>query len=184
MIVRKEKIYYPSEIMKDRKKLINTEVKEFGMLSMYSYNILLKQISADVYDSINKLKEWDSFRIKGSLYTHYTLGFFVPRKKDLRNMISLGLDNGKIAFDNYRRVLEGIDINDDSRCLDDIRILVEQTYNADIYTDNYDDYMSNLMARIATKYDDGDFNYNYLGEMNKRRDKVLSLEKEYSLNKK
>ena len=99
-------------------------------------------------------------------------------------MILLGLDSGTIAFDNYKKVLEGLDITNDTRKLDDIKVLIEQLYNAEVYADNYDDYMNNLMARNLTKYLDGDYNYNYLVEMEERRDKVLSLEKEYSLNKK
>ena len=99
-------------------------------------------------------------------------------------MILLGLDSGKIAFDNYKRVLEGLDITNDTRSLSDLKILIEQLYNAEVYTDNYDDYMNNLMARNLTNYLKGDYNYNYLVEMKARRDKVLELEKNYSLNKK
>ena len=180
----KEKINYPLEIMKDRKELIDKEISTNGNLSVNNYNILLKQIGVDIYDSINNLKEWNSFTIKGSLYVRSTLGVFIPRKRELRNMILLGLDSGKVAFDNYKIVLEGLDITNDTRSLSDLKILIEQLYNAEVYTDNYDDYMNNLMARNLTNYLEGDYNYNYLVEMEERRDKVLSLEKEYSLNKK
>ena len=179
----KEKINYPLEIMEDRKELIDKEISTNGNLSMNSYNLLLKQIGVDIYDSINNLKEWNSFTIKGSLYVRSTLGVFIPRKRELRKMILLGLDSGKVAFDNYKRVLEGLDITNDTRSLSDLKILIEQLYNAEVYTDNYDDYMNNLMARNLTKYLDGDYNYNYLVEMDERRDKVLSLEKKYSLKK-
>ena len=179
----KEKINYPLEIMKDRKELIDKEISTNGNLSVNNYNILLKQIGVDIYDSINNLKEWNSFTIKGSLYVRSTLGVFIPRKRELRKMILLGLDSGKVAFDNYKRVLEGLDITNDTRSLSDLKILIEQLYNAEVYTDNYDDYMNNLMARNLTKYLDGDYNYNYLVEMDERRDKVLSLEKKYSLKK-
>ena len=40
------------------------------------------------------------------------------------------------------------------------------------------------MARNLTNYLEGDYNYNYLVEMEARRDKVLELEKKYSFNKK
>ena len=46
-----------------------------------------------------------------------------------------------------------------------------------------DDYMNNLMARNLTNYLDGDYNYNYLIEMNDRRERVLELEKKYTLKK-
>ena len=36
-------------------------------------------------------------------------------------MILLGLDSGTIAFDNYKRVLEGLDIANDTRSLSDIK---------------------------------------------------------------
>lgn len=183
-MINKEKFDYPLEIMKDRKKAINNEISKKGALSVNSYNLLLKQIGVDIYDSINNLKEWNSFTIKGSLYVRSTLGIFISRKRELRKMISLGLDSGKIAFDNYKKVLEGLDITNDTRKLDDIKVLIEQLYNAEVYADNYDDYMNNLMARNLTKYLDGDYNYNYLIEMKKRREKVLSLEKKYSPNKK
>ena len=179
----KEKINYPLEIMKDRKELIDKEISTNGNLSMNSYNLLLKQIGVDIYDSINNLKEWNSFTIKGSLYVRSTLGVFIPRKRELRNMILLGLDSGKVAFDNYKIVLEGLDITNDTRSLSDLKILIEQLYNAEVYTDNYDDYMNNLMARNLTKYLDGDYNYNYLVEMDERRERVLELEKKYSLKK-
>ncbi len=175
----KEKFNYPLEMMKDRKKILDN-----GNLSIHSYNILLKQIGVDIYDSINNLKEWNSFTIKGSLYVRSALGIFIPRKRGLRKMILLGLDSGKIAFDNYKRVLEGLDITNDTRSLSDLKILIEQLYNAEVYTDNYDDYMNNLVARNLTNYLKGDYNYNYLVEMKARRDKVLELEKNYSLNKK
>ncbi len=180
----KEKINYPLEIMKDRKELIDKEISTNGNLSMNSYNLLLKQIGVDIYDSINNLKEWNSFTIKGSLYVRSTLGIFIPRKRELRKMILLGLDSGKVAFDNYKRVLEGLDITNDTRSLSDLKILIEQLYNAEVYTDNYDDYMNNLMVRNLTNYLEGDYNYNYLIEMEERRDKVLELEKKYLLNKK
>ena len=180
----KEKINYPLEIMKDRKELIDKEISTNGNLSMNSYNLLLKQIGVDIYDSINNLKEWNRFTIKGSLYVRSTLGIFIPRKRELRKMILLGLDSGKVAFDNYKRVLEGLDITNDTRSLSDLKILIEQLYNAEVYTDNYDDYMNNLMVRNLTNYLEGDYNYNYLVEMEERRDKVLELEKKYSLNKK
>ena len=180
----KEKINYPLEIMKDRKELIDKEISTNGNLSVNNYNILLKQIGVDIYDSINNLKEWNSFTIKGSLYVRSTLGVFIPRKRELRNMILLGLDSGKVAFDNYKIVLEGLDITNDTRSLSDLKILIEQLYNAEVYTDNYDDYMNNLMARNLTNYLEGDYNYNYLVEMEERRDEVLELEKKYSLNKK
>ena len=183
MIISKEKFDYPLEMMKDRKKNIDKEVSKEGKLSIDSYNLLLKQIGVDVYDSINNLKEWNGFSIKGSLYLRSTLGIFVPRKKGLRKMILLGLDSGKIAFDNYKKVLEGLDITNDTRKLDDIEVLIEQLYNAEVYADNYDDYMNNLMARNLTKYLDGDYNYNYLIEMEDRRERVLELEKKYTLNK-
>ena len=179
----KEKINYPLEIMKDRKELIDKEISTNGNLSVNNYNILLKQIGVDIYDSINNLKEWNSFTIKGSLYVRSTLGVFIPRKRELRNMILLGLDSGKVAFDNYKIVLEGLDITNDTRSLSDLKILIEQLYNAEVYTDNYDDYMNNLMARNLTKYLDGDYNYNYLVEMDERRERVLELEKKYSLKK-
>ena len=182
MINGKEKFDYPLEIMKDRKKFIDKETSKNGNLSINSYNLLLKQIGVDIYDSINNLKEWNSFTIKGSLYVRSTLGIFIPRKKELRKMILLGLDSGTIAFDNYKKVLEGLDITNDTRKLDDIKVLIEQLYNAEVYADNYDDYMNNLMARNLTKYLDGDYNYNYLVEMDERREKVLELEKKYSLN--
>ena len=177
----KEKINYPLEIMKDRKELIDKEISTNGNLSMNSYNLLLKQIGVDIYDSINNLKEWNSFTIKGSLYVRSTLGIFIPRKRELRKMILLGLDSGKVAFDNYKRVLEGLDITNDTRSLSDLKILIEQLYNAEVYTDNYDDYMNNLMVRNLTNYLEGDYNYNYLIEMEERRDKVLELEKKYLL---
>lgn len=180
----KEKINYPLEIMKDRKKFIDKEISINGNLSVNNYNILLKQIGVDIYDSINNLKEWNRFTIKGSLYVRSTLGIFIPRKRELRKMILLGLDSGKVAFDNYKRVLEGLDITNDTRSLSDLKILIEQLYNAEVYTDNYDDYMNNLMVRNLTNYLEGDYNYNYLIEMEERRDKVLELEKKYSLNKK
>ncbi len=180
----KEKINYPLEIMKDRKELIDKEISTNGNLSMNSYNLLLKQIGVDIYDSINNLKEWNRFTIKGSLYVRSTLGIFIPRKRELRKMILLGLDSGKVAFDNYKRVLEGLDITNDTRSLSDLKILIEQLYNAEVYTDNYDDYMNNLMVRNLTNYLEGDYNYNYLIEMEERRDKVLELEKKYLLNKK
>ena len=184
MINGKEKFDYPLEIMKDRKKFIDKETSKDGNLSINSYNLLLKQIGVDIYDSINNLKEWNSFTIKGSLYVRSTLGIFIPRKKELRKMILLGLDSGTIAIDNYKKVLEGLDITNDTRKLDDIKVLIEQLYNAEVYADNYDDYMNNLMARNLTKYLDGDYNYNYLVEMDERRERVLELEKKYSLNKK
>ena len=184
MFISKEKFDYPLEIMKDRKKFIDREVRKNGELSIHSYNLLLKQIGVDVYDSMNNLKEWNSFTIKGSLYVRKTLGIFIPRKRELGKMISLGLDSGKIAFDNYKRVLEGLDITNDTRRLKDIKVLIEQLYNAEVYADNYDDYMNNLMARNLTKYLDGDYNYNYLIEMEDRRERVLELEKKYSPNKK
>ena len=177
----KEKINYPLEIMKDRKELIDKEISTNGNLSMNSYNLLLKQIGVDIYDSINNLKEWNSFTIKVSLYVRSTLGIFIPRKRELRKMILLGLDSGKVAFDNYKRVLEGLDITNDTRSLSDLNILIDQLYNAEVYTDNYDDYMNNLMARNLTNYLEGDYNYNYLVEMETRRDEVLELEKKYSL---
>ena len=99
-------------------------------------------------------------------------------------MILLGLDSGKVVFDNYKRVLEGLDITNDTKDISDLKILIEQLYNAEVYTDNYDDYMNNLMARNLTNYLEGDYNYNYLVEMEARRDKVLELEKKYSFNKK
>lgn len=184
MIINKEKFDYPLEIMRDRMKFIDKETSKNGNLSINSYNLLLKQIGVDIYDSINNLKEWNSFTIKGSLYVRKTLGIFIPRKKELRRMISLGLDSGEIAFDNYKRVLEGLDITNDTRSLSDLKILIEQLYNAEVYTDNYDDYMNNLMARNLTNYLEGDYNYNYLVEMEERRDKVLELEKKYSIYKK
>lgn len=183
-MINKEKFDYPFEIMKDRKEVINKEISDKGELSINSYNLLLKQIGVDIYDSINNLKEWNSFTIKGSLYARSALGIFIPRKKELRRMISLGLDSGKVAFDNYKRVLEGLDITNDTRSLSDLNILIDQLYNAEVYTDNYDDYMNNLMARNLTNYLEGDYNYSYLVEMKERREKVLELEKKYSLNKK
>ena len=184
MIINNEKFDYSLEIMKDRKNFIDKETSKNGNLSINSYNLLLKQIGVDIYDSINNLKEWNSFTIKGSLYVRSTLGIFIPRKRELRKMILLGLDSGKVAFDNYKRVLEGLDITNDTRSLSDLKILIEQLYNAEVYTDNYDDYMNNLMARNLTNYLEGDYNYNYLVEMEERRDKVLELEKKYLLNKK
>ena len=183
MIINNEKFDYSLEIMKDRKNFIDKETSKNGNLSINSYNLLLKQIGVDIYDSINNLKEWNSFTIKGSLYVRSTLGVFIPRKRELRKMILLGLDSGKVAFDNYKRVLEGLDITNDTRSLSDLKILIEQLYNAEVYTDNYDDYMNNLMARNLTNYLEGDYNYNYLVEMEERRDEVLELEKKYSLNK-
>lgn len=183
-MINKEKFDYPFEIMKDRKKFIDKESSKNGNLSINSYNLLLKQIGVDIYDSINNLKEWNRFTIKGSLYVRSTLGIFIPRKRELRKMILLGLDSGKVAFDNYKKVLEGLDITNDTRSLNDLKILIEQLYNVEVYTDNYDDYMNNLMARNLTNYLEGDYNYNYLVEMETRRDEVLELEKKYSLNKK
>ena len=184
MIINKEKVDYPLKIKEDRERLIDKEISKNGEISTYSYNLLLKQMGVDIYDSINNLKEWNGFSIKGSLYLRSTLGIFIPRKKELRKMILLGLDSGTIAFDNYKKVLEGLDITNDTRKLDDIKVLIEQLYNAEVYADNYDDYMNNLMARNLTKYLDGDYNYNYLVEMDERREKVLELEKKYSLNRK
>ena len=180
----KEKFNYPLEIMKDRKKFIDKEISTNGNLSVNNYNILLKQIGVDIYDSINNLKECNSFSIIGSLYVMGTLGIFIPRKRELRKMILLGLDSGKVVFDNYKRVLEGLDITNDTKDISDLKILIEQLYNAEVYTDNYDDYMYNIMARNLTNYLEGDYNYNYLVEMEARRDKVLELEKKYSFNKK
>ena len=85
---------------------------------------LIKQIGVDIYDSINNLKEWNRFTIKGSLYVRSTLGIFIPRKKELRKMILLGLDSGKIAFDNYKKVLEGLDITNDTKYDDVIKISI------------------------------------------------------------
>ena len=80
MIISKEKFDYPFEIMKDRKEVINKEISKNGNLSINSYNLLLKQIGVDIYDSINNLKEWNRFTIKGSLYvgelTFYSGGGF------------------------------------------------------------------------------------------------------------
>ena len=182
-MISKQKFYYPLEIMRYRKNFIDKETSKNGELSINSYNLLLKQIGVDIYDSINNLKEWNRFAIKGSLYVRSTLSIFIPRKKELRKMMLLGIDSGKIAFDNYKRVLEGLDITNDTRSLSDLKILIEQLYNAEVYTDNYDDYMNNLMARNLTNYLEGDYNYNYLVEMETRRDEVLELEKKYSLKK-
>ena len=170
--------------MKASNKFNDIEISNTFNLSLNNYNILLKQIGVDIYDSINNLKEWNSFTIKGSLYVRGTLGIFIPRKRELRKMIFLGLDSGKVVFDNYKRVLEGLDITNDTKDISDLKILIEQLYNAEVYTDNYDDYMNNLMARNLTNYLEGDYNYNYLVEMEARRDKVLELEKKYSFNKK
>ena len=183
-MISKQKFYYPLEIMRYRKNFIDKETSKNGELSINSYNLLLKQIGVDIYDSINNLKEWNRFTIKGSLYVRSTLSIFIPRKKELRKMMLLGIDSGKIAFDNYKRVLEGLDITNDTRSLSDLKILIEQLYNAEVYTDNYDDYMNNLMARNLTNYLEGDYNYNYLVEMETRRDEVLELEKKYSIYKK
>ena len=67
MIINKEKFDYPLEIMRDRMKFIDKETSENGDLSINSYNLLLKQIGVDIYDSINNLKEWNSFTIKERL---------------------------------------------------------------------------------------------------------------------
>ena len=183
-MINKEKFDYPLEIMKDRKKAINNEISKKGALSVNSYNLLLKQIGVDIYYSINNLKEWNSFTIKGSLYVRGTLGIFIPRKKELRKMILLGLDSGKIAFDNYKRVLEGLDIANDTRSLNDIKVLIQQLYNSERFTSNYDYYMGDLKRIMLTKNFDGTYNENFVEEMQKRREKVLLLEKKYTLNKK
>lgn len=184
MIISKEKFDYPLEIMKDRKKFIDKEVSKEGKLSIDSYNLLLKQIGVDIYDSINNLKEWNGFSIKGSLYVRSTLGIFIPRKKELRKMILLGLDSGKIAFDNYKKVLEGIDITNDTRSINDVKVLIKQLYNAERYTSNYGYYMGDLKRIMLTKNFDSPYNETFVEEMKKRREKVLSLEKKYSPNKK
>lgn len=184
MIINKEKVDYPLKIKEDRERLIDKEISENGEISTYSYNLLLKQIGVDIYDSINNLKEWNGFSIKGSLLAYSSLGIFIPRYNNFRNLIKKGFASEDLAFDNYKKVLEGLDITNDTRKLDDIKVLIEQLYNAEVYADNYDDYMNNLMARNLTKYLDGDYNYNYLVEMDERREKVLELEKKYSLNRK
>lgn len=170
---------YPIEISKCRHKLITKELEQYGQISTYSYNLILKQINADIYDNIAKIKEWNSFSIKRVLYPNYAIGTFIPKKREMKDMISLGLNNNKIALDNYKQVLEGVDISDDSRNKYDIRVLVEQICNADIYTDNYDAYMSNLIARLATNYNTGDYYYNYIEEMEEKRKNVLTLKNMY-----
>ena len=182
-MMSKEKFDYPLEIMKDRERLINKEISDKGEISTYNYNLLLKQISVDIYDSIDKLKGWNSFSIKGSLIFRKTLGIFIPKKRELGRMITIGLDRGVIALDNYKRVLEGLDIVNDTRSISDLKILIEQLYNAEVYTDNYDDYMNNLIARHLTNYLNGDYNYNYIKEMDDIRVRIIDLEKKYTLKK-
>lgn len=184
MIINKEKVDYPLKIKEDRERLIDKEISENGEISTYSYNLLLKQMGVDIYDSINNLKEWNGFSIKGSLYLRSTLGIFIPRKKELRKMILLGLGSGKIAFDNYKRVLEGLDIANDTRSLNDIKVLIKQLYNAERYTSNYGYYMGDLKRIMLTKNFDSPYNETFVEEMKKRREKVLLLEKKYSPNKK
>ncbi len=183
MIINKEKVDYPLKIKEDRERLIDKEISENGEISTYSYNLLLKQMGVDIYDSINNLKEWNGFSIKGSLYLRSTLGIFIPRKKELRKMILLGLGSGKIAFDNYKRVLEGLDIANDTRSLNDIKVLIEQLYNSERFTSNYGYYMGDLKRIMLTKNFDRPYNENFVEEMQKRREKVLLLEKKYTLKK-
>ena len=184
MIINKEKVDYPLKIKEDRERLIDKEISENGEISTYSYNLLLKQMGVDIYDSINNLKEWNGFSIKGSLYLRSTLGIFIPRKKELRKMILLGLGSGKIAFDNYKRVLEGLDIANDTRSINDVKVLIKQLYNAERYTSNYGYYMGDLKRIMLTKNFDSPYNETFVEEMKKRREKVLLLEKKYSPNKK
>ena len=179
----KDRFDYSFRIYKDRIKFINEEKRLGDSISSSSYNFLLRAINDDIYDSINKLKEWNSFSIRKTLYINYVISCFTLKEKELKNLVSLGLDNKKIALDNYKRVFEGIDITYDYRCFNNIKTLIEQLYNAEVYTSNYEDYMQNLIARLVTNNSLGDYNYNYIEEMEERREKVLSLEKDYLHNR-
>ena len=179
----KRDFYYPLEMKIYRESLIKEKLNNEGKLSNQDYDYLLRGISMDVYDSIDNLKEWHSFSIKGTFCAYASLGVFIPRYRNIRDLIKKGFESETLAFDNYRKVLNGLDVANNTRSLNDIKVLIEQLYNAEVYADNYDDYMNNLMARNLTKYLDGDYNYNYLIEMKDRRERVLELEKKYTLKK-
>ena len=184
MIINKEKVDYPLKIKEDRERLIDKEISENGEISTYSYNLLLKQIGVDIYDSINNLKEWNVFSIKGSLLAYSSLGIFIPRYNNFRNLIKKGFESEDLAFDNYKRVLTGLEIANDTRSINDVKVLIRQLYNAERYTSNYGYYMGDLKRIMLTKNFDSPYNETFVEEMKKRREKVLLLEKKYSPNKK
>ena len=101
-----------------------------------------------------------------------------------RNLTKNGFQSERLAVDNYKKVLTGIEITNDTRSLNDVKILIQQLYNAEKYSSNYSKYMSDLKRIITTKSFNDTCNEDLVLEMQKRRDKVLSLEKSYSLNKK
>lgn len=180
----KKDFYYPLEIKIYREILIKEKVNEKGKLSSKDYERLLFGISIDVYDGIDNLKEWHTFSFKGSLYAYSSLGIFIPRFKKIRNLTKNGFQSERLVVDNYKKVLTGIEITNDTRSLNDVKILIQQLYNAEKYSSNYSKYMSDLKRIITTKSFNDTCNEDLVLEMQKRRDKVLSLEKSYSLNKK
>ena len=101
-----------------------------------------------------------------------------------RNLIKKGFESEDLALDNYKRVLTGLEIANDTRSINDVKILIRQLYNAERYTSNYGYYMGDLKRIMLTKNFDSPCNETFVEEMKKRREKVLSLEKKYSPNKK
>lgn len=180
----KRNFYYPLEMKMYRESLIKEKLNNEGKLSNQDYDYLLRGISMDVYDSIDNLKEWHSFSIKGTFCAYASLGVFISRYRNIRELIKKGFESDTLAFDNYRKVLNGLDIANDTRSLNDIRVLIQQLYNSERFTSNYGYYMGDLKRIMLTKNFDSPYNETFVEEMKKRREKVLLLEKKYSPNKK
>ena len=183
-VKNRKDFYYPLEMKIYREKLIEEKIAYEGSFSYIDYDYLLRGISVDVYEGIDGLKYWHSFSIKGSLLAYSSLGIFIPRYNNFRNLIKKGFESEDLALDNYKRVLTGLEIANDTRSINDVKVLIKQLYNAERYTSNYSYYMGDLKRIMLTKNFDSPYNETFVEEMKKRREKVLSLDKKYSPNKK
>ena len=88
-VKNRKDFYYPLEMKIYREKLIEEKIAYEGSFSYIDYDYLLRGISVDVYEGIDDLKYWHSFSFKGSLLAYSSLGIFIPRYNNFRNLIKI-----------------------------------------------------------------------------------------------
>lgn len=163
-----------------REEFIKTLQHDITKMPVNMEDYLLRNINADIYDSMNELSYWTSNRFKSFLNFNLLLSQVTFNRRKLKTPILVGKKCLKISLDNYDEVLEGVDITYRFFSLNNIDTLNNQLYNAQIYSSNYILYMENLKARIMAKHYNSSYDGNYLENMKRSREKVLMLSKQYT----
>ena len=169
----------PSKMQKMRKDIVSDRIRSKISISYTDFDHLLRGINKDVYDTMDDLEEWNNLKTKILLNFNLGLTYVFPNRENFRGMIFVGKRSVDLSIDNYRRVLTAVDFVHEYSMTKNIYTLIDQLYYAENHARNCLYYMDDLKTKISAKYYDGKFNERYVKEMEKSREKVLSLEKNY-----